>query len=438
LLAIGLYGCAGVFGDIYYHEPSLSDDGGWGWPVPIVRPGSPFLFVKRQYTRQESWRTHGGNIGFRETVRRTKVSRLDVVTCNRIESTTFSGDAKVEAWGTDPREIWIRTNEDPSVLRSLGGEKLKAPPLASPEGDILEPGGMRMAQDSVRIWDPAHRTVDQVAFPLPPATNRSVPQRAGGRFVLDLQQLGTARQTRASFTNLLGSRGETLQTAAPILVESDSLAETRLLEDGHRLALQAHIGESGVISTFSLPDGALLSRFEVAAWHDVDPLWSPSGGVLAFVPDDDPQPFVACGHTLRVVDVTGTLLRERTFDACVRSAAWTKDEARLLVASNRDPRWWSLDLRSGNAVAIPGAVNASTPRAVEIGETIFYVTGAEHLRYLMAVSLTSGRTWQVTQPLGEIGLLVADDVARKLYVGTDREFMSVYDLRSHKLSLCSY
>jgi hypothetical protein len=147
---------------------------------------------------------------------------------------------------------------------------------------------------------------------------------------------------------------------------------------------------------------------------------------------------MSCAHTIRVVDVTGAIERDKTFAVCVQPARWTQDEGHVVVEHYQapTPTWWSLEVASGNAVEIPNAVNASTPRSVEIGGTAFYVDGPENRGFLMAVGLSTGRVWKVTEALGHIGILAADPVARKLYVSTDMENLSVYDLATQRLVLC--
>jgi hypothetical protein len=67
---------------------------------------------------------------------------------------------------------------------------------------------------------------------------------------------------------------------------------------------------------------------------------------------------------------------------------------------------------------------------------MFYPEGPRERQSLMAVGLATGRVWQVTQVLGRIDVLVADPVARKLFVSTDGVNVSSYDLAAHKVTLC--
>jgi hypothetical protein len=73
---------------------------------------------------------------------------------------------------------------------------------------------------------------------------------------------------------------------------------------------------------------------------------------------------------------------------------------------------------------------------VQIGDTIFYAGGPRDRQSLMAASLATGRVWQATQALGRIDVLVADPVAKKVFVSTDGVNVSSYDDAAHKVTLC--
>jgi len=432
LLAIilGLSGCSSTVGWLYDYKPRPAVwSGYWGWPVPIVRPGDPFLYVERQYV--------GETTGGAELVRRTKLFRFDASSCRRTDSKTFGGAAEIEAWAAEPGEIWIRLKEEPSHLRTFAGETMQAPPRPRPSGEILEPFTVSWTANLVHVWDLARRRIVDVPKAFDPGETIVIPSGGKGRFVLEMWPASLAQKNRI-VVNELGDPPWTMRTTGRIEIEGRA-SDVRLLDAGGRIAVRAQVGAAEVVSTFALPGGKHLSTFNLPSVPGSPPtLWSPSGRWFAEAANDDHRPFMSCAHTIRVVDITGATVRDKTFAACVQPARWTQDEGHVVVEHYQAPAptWWSLEVASGNAVEIPNAVNASTPRSVQIGGTAFYVEGPENRAFLMAVGLSTGRVWQVTEALGHIGILAADPVARKLYVSTDMENLSVYDLVTQRLARC--
>jgi hypothetical protein len=141
---------------------------------------------------------------------------------------------------------------------------------------------------------------------------------------------------------------------------------------------------------------------------------------------------------LTVVERPGKVAARVRFDTDVEPGRWTEDEAHLLVQHYDSPRsrWWSVGLTNGTAVEIPREAMTSSPRFVEIGDTLFYVDGPAETPHLAAVNLSTGQRWAVTQPLQRISILIAEPRARKLILTVGSAHVLTYDMAKATLTLC--
>jgi len=157
---------------------------------------------------------------------------------------------------------------------------------------------------------------------------------------------------------------------------------------------------------------------------------SPSGRFLVRT-DDEP-------NGLSVVERSGKEAVRVRFDTDVKPSRWSEDEAHLFVQHYDSPRsrWWSVGLTSRTAVEIPPEAMSSSPRFVEIGDTLFYVDGPAETPHLAAVNLSTGQRWAVTQPLRNIDILIAEPQARKLILSVGGTEVLTYDLAKATLTLC--
>ena len=189
------------------------------------------------------------------------------------------------------------------------------------------------------------------------------------------------------------------------------------------------------VDTFALPSGERLSSFEIPDDNLV--AWSASGRWLAYAIPDHPGA-VVCASELRVVDPAGRLVATKNFATCVRPNSWVADESYLLVHHYDDnaPRWWAFDPTNGQIVEIPEAAVPATPRPVQIGAVLYYVDGPVGNRRLASVSLATGKIETLTGNLGDVGILAADPIGRKLYLSRDRSRLSVYDVGAAALKDC--
>ena len=217
--------------------------------------------------------------------------------------------------------------------------------------------------------------------------------------------------------------------------------ELRLLDRGTKIARRT-TKSSGLLAdtvdTFALPSGERLSSFEIPDDNLV--AWSASGRRLAYVIPDHPGEPVVCASELRVVDPSGKIVAKTKFDTCVRPDSWVADESYLLVHhyDEKAPRLWAFDPTNGQLVELPEAVMHSTPRPVQIGAALYYVDGQVGNRRLVSVGLATGKIETLTGNLGDVGILAADPIGRKLFLSRDRSRLSVYDVGAAALKDCRF
>ena len=139
-----------------------------------------------------------------------------------------------------------------------------------------------------------------------------------------------------------------------------------------------------------------------------------------------------------VLDMSGKVVARPTFDTCVQPTRWSNDEMHLIVFHYAPPnnRSWSVSVADGKVVDLPAEVERSTPRAVEIAETLFYADGPSEAPHLAAVNLSTGQRWDVTKPLGHLDILAAEPQARKLIFTVNTNVVVVYDLAKATLTQC--
>ena len=198
---------------------------------------------------------------------------------------------------------------------------------------------------------------------------------------------------------------------------------------------QSFDGATRAASELDPPRAAPMDNWldQIVARDDAQSVRSPSRRLAAYAEG------AACGREVTVVDVpSGKVVVKRTFDTCVQPTRWTDDEMHLLVFHYEPPnhRSWSLAVPDGGVVELPAEAERSTPRAVEIGDTLFYADGPSEAPHLGAVNLATGQRWDVTKPLRRIDILVAEPQARKLILTVDTSVVLTYDLAKATLTQC--
>jgi hypothetical protein len=113
----------------------------WGWPVPIVNPGSPVFYVER------AWASTKGMV---VVTHRTVFTRYDLATCRQTGERKFRGSVKVYGWGALPGEVWLRAESDKDLVHGFDGATRPASELAPPPIGLGDPTYLSRIRDAQR------------------------------------------------------------------------------------------------------------------------------------------------------------------------------------------------------------------------------------------------------------------------------------------------
>ncbi len=403
----------------------------WLIPQVLVQPGSSVVVISNSKLRAVVHPDRGmfggaaSTGGVDLTPLEWSFQTLDVKTCKAGSVRTFKQSVDVVGWGTAAGELWVRSPDNASTIRSLDGvAQLEIGTARAPsQGEPLPVrSGVAGAPGLLRVWDLGTRSVRDLSWSSELPFTRIFSARPGDDTLVGLVRAKDGKSIDVLAVPVSDSSSPSVTTT---FNGRHSPERTRLLRRGTWLALAPDTTiRDATLDLVDVRAGKLLARYPLGfgeSWTLVD------GEHPRLARLVDPR---SC-RKLEIVDLDTGARTDVPLPGCaIGVLPWGQDSS-FVVTGVESVGKVAVDVRTGTTARLGVASSEG-----DLVGSAFYDFDRIRPDELVAVEPSSGKRWTAATGFGRIRSAVGVPVARRVVVVNERRRVLTFDVDARQVRTC--